>query len=409
MIQDTTPYSAYAALMGGGPGAAANMGVGVGAGTGAMAQTLSDRGTQNQGLNVQSQDIANQAAQEALKQAQIQTPVQGAQAEQKIQEAQQQTAAGAQYGPEMLASMAQANIAKNYTGKTLEERTKHESQMKDWVDASNLVSDPHFDWGNKDHVSMLKNELSKGGMEDVPDNLTKDNIPQIQAGAQMAVKSLALTQQMKLQTQKGEQEMSIEQMKKQYDLQIAQANREATFGQAMWAKPEDERAKARLEMAFDKQGQAFTSSQKSEAEGLIAKSLATDPDTARIHETAVREWNSLRNFSVDKIKADADVKVPDSIKGQDQAASYVADAHEKQARDKLIDKRFNEKFPGAKVINDGGVSAPTRIEAMQSATTSRAGQGTPQAPTDTTQERPPGVPANYVRKTVNGVSGWGKP
>lgn len=415
MIQDTTPYQAYQSGMGGNQ-PVGGMGAGINAASGAMAQTLADRATVNQGLNVTSQDTANQQALLALQQQALLTSPMAAQAAQKTQEAQQATAAGAQYGPEALASAAQATIAKNYTGKTQAEREQHESQMKDIVEAKNLVSDPKFDWNNKDHVNMAQSILNRSDLADVPKNLSQKDLPQLQALGSMAVQSLQLTQQMKLESQKGEQVFSMEKMKKEYDLQIADANRQAAFGQAMWAKPEDERAKARLEMDLQKQG-GFTASQKSEAEGLIAKSLATDPETARIHETAVREWNSLRNFSVDKIKADADVKVPDNIKGQDQAASYVADAHEKMARDKLIDKRFNEKYPGQQTPINTQTDAPTRREAMAGATTPRAGQGTPTAPVTTsgaamsgpdeaTQKRL-GIPANAT-KTVgpNGKPGW---
>jgi hypothetical protein len=306
MIQDTTPYSAYLGLLGGGPGALQNGGVGVGAATGAMAQILQDTAAQNQGLNVTAQDTANQQAQEALAQSKIQTPVQQAKATQDIQTAQQATQAGAQYGPEMLASQAQASIAKNYTGKTVAEREQHESQMKDWVDANNLISDDHFDWKNPEHTTMLKKELSKGGMQDIPENLTESNIPQIQAGAAMAVKSLELTRQMKLgETQQG---YAMEQLKEKGKTEMAVAELQGQVGiyKMLAGLPDTSRAVllARKE-AFENGGTVSTETMAA-ATAAIRSQVLSQPDImAAINAHEAQNFQTESGKTIDLVVADA--------------------------------------------------------------------------------------------------------
>lgn len=253
MIQDTTPYQSYASLMGGGPGALQNGGVGVGAATGGMAQILQDTAAQNQGLNVTAQDTANQQAQEALKQAQLLTSVQQAEAPLKIQQATQGLNVGAQYGESGLTAKALADQAENRQKMTVADRATHDSQNRDAVDASNLVDSKDFDWKNPEHVKMLSYELSKSGMKDVPQDLNESHVPQIHALAEMATKSLEFNRQAELAAASARYTSGHIAEKGALDVQVALAQSDGRFYQKLFDMAPAQRVYTSLQIQIPQQ------------------------------------------------------------------------------------------------------------------------------------------------------------
>src|ERR1700682_2921647 len=108
-IQDTTPYGSYQSLLGGNQ-PVGGMGAGSNAASGSMAQTLADRGTQNQALNVTQQDIANQTAQHVLEQARLVDPQTAQARELAMQGVGHDIEVGAKYGKASKEAAMQAKI-----------------------------------------------------------------------------------------------------------------------------------------------------------------------------------------------------------------------------------------------------------------------------------------------------------
>ncbi len=351
------------ALLGGGSGSLQNGGVGVGALTGGMAYNRESAGMDANALNQQNQDIQNKLEALKLQEQTKDVPLNEATRAGKLQSAQQDLAAGAEFGTEARASSAKSAIAKNYESMSDSKKKEHENDMRNFNEANDILNNSAFDDTIPEHHEAVAKALRAGGMTDVPDHFgpaEKAKIAVIAKSGQDTLEHIRATQLA------DAKEANLYKMSKEHNQTLKEVA-EITAGKTA-ADLAKTLSTAKIAEINIQQTGVYTQAEKDiilrdKREKFVAsneyKGLQEDKNKEEARISAKTDPKTL-----DAIKASAKadgITVPSTFSAS-ETANIVSAAHLDMAVDKRINEDFKKEFSGARQVDakpDQGVSKKT--------------------------------------------------
>ena len=360
-IQDTTPYGSYQSLLGGNQ-PVGGMGAGINAASGSMAQTLADRGTQNQALNVTQQDIANQTAQQALDVARLKMPQTAAEQALAMQGIGQDLSIGSKYGMPSKEAAMQAKIEASFEAASTSRKNELVNEGAVWKAANAAAEDagPKA-MANPGHPvhKVINGILTKGGVTGLPDDFTAQGSFLAQHAA-AATATVDYAQKIGAIRATGEETANQKYIEGEYAVQAQLAGAGGRFYQQLFSMEPARRTIALVQGEIAKQIEPdgtnyYTSAQKAQFEAQAMQALQSSGQLERAANFGEDRAQIVRQGSDEVIKAEAKrfgIPIDGSKSIADQRPSIAADvkkaAADKQIKD-FLDHQFASTFPGAKL------------------------------------------------------------